>query len=296
MMTLTEPSPNPQATSVPPKRFSVGLHHVAIAILLGVLCLMAFAFFRDATYIHLYDAGIPPFQSWQYPLGTDDLGRDLLARLSVGAQISMLVGLTTALVSALVGGAYGLLSAMNEGWVDDALMRFVDVLYSLPGMMVVVLLSVFIEPYLITLLPPDYGFVAKLFSLVAALSFFSWPEAARLIRGQTLKLKRQPFIGAVKSLGGKASRIIQYHYLPNLAPYLFISIMVAVPRAILTESTLSFMSLGMEAPLSSWGTLVAEGWFMVGSKPYIMFEAAGAIGLSMWALNTLIQHYQAKQR
>jgi oligopeptide transport system permease protein len=289
---MMTPQPSPALKAVTHAPSGVGLHHVAMVILIGVFALMGFAFFRDATFIHLNDAGIAPFETWRYPLGTDDLGRDLLARLSVGAQISMLVGVATALVSAVIGCAYGLLSAMNEGWLDDALMRIVDILYSLPGMMVVVLLSVFIEPYLIALLPPDYSFVAKLFSLVTALSFFSWPEAARLIRGQTLRLKRQPFVEAVKSLGGNARRIIQHHYLPNLAPYLFISIMVAVPRAILTESTLSFMGLGMEAPLSSWGTLVAEGWFMVSSKPYIMFEAAGAIALSMWALNTLIQHYR----
>jgi oligopeptide transport system permease protein len=275
-----------------PSRPGPLLYSVAIGILVLLALLMTAAFFRDATFIHVHAAGISPFQTLHFPLGTDDLGRDLLARLSVGAQISMLVGLSTALVSACIGGIYGLLSAMNEGWLDDVLMRVVDILYSLPGLMVVVLLSVFLEPYLLQVLPVHFAFGAKLFSLVAALSFFSWPEAARLIRGQTLRLKRQPFVEAVRSLGGSQVRIVSHHFLPNLLPYLFISVMVAVPRAILTESTLSFMGLGMEAPLSSWGTLVSEGWFMVNVKPYIMLESALAIGLSMWALNIVIQRHK----
>jgi oligopeptide transport system permease protein len=272
---------------------SVSLY-IAYVILGLTLALMWVAFFRDATTIHRFDAGILPFKTWAYPLGTDDLGRDLLARLSVGTQISMTVGIATALVASAFGSAYGLLAGMLAGRFGDALMRVVDVLYSLPGLMVVVLLSVFLEPLLLSLVPPTFAPVAKLSSLVMALSFFSWPESARLIRGQVLALKEQDFVAAFYTLGGGLRRLIVVHFLPNLVPYVMISIMVAVPRAILTESTLSFIGLGMEAPLSSWGTLAYEGWFLIRVQPHVVLEASLAIALSMWAMNTLIRHLKAR--
>jgi oligopeptide transport system permease protein len=272
------------ASSIPPI-----LRLLAYGILLAVFCFMGIALFRDATFIHPTQAGILPFTVADFPLGTDDLGRDLLARLSVGTQISMTVGIATALVASTFGSVYGLVAGMNEGALGDALMRGVDVLYSLPGLMVVVLLSVFLEPYLLHSLPVSLAPFAKLSSLVVALSFFSWPEAARLIRGQVLALKHQDFVSAFYTLGGGMRRLIGVHFLPNLIPYVMISIMVAVPRAILTESTLSFIGLGMEAPLSSWGTLAYEGWFLIRVKPYIMLEASLAIAVSMWAMNTVIR-------
>jgi oligopeptide transport system permease protein len=272
---------------------SVSLY-IAYVILGLTLALMCVAFFRDATTIHRFDAGILPFKTWAYPLGTDDLGRDLLARLSVGTQISMTVGIATALVASAFGSAYGLLAGMLAGRVGDALMRVVDVLYSLPGLMVVVLLSVFLEPLLLNVVSPALAPVAKLSSLVMALSFFSWPESARLIRGQVLALKEQDFVAAFYTLGGGLRRLIVVHFLPNLLPYVMISIMVAVPRAILTESTLSFIGLGMEAPLSSWGTLAYEGWFLIRVQPHVVLEASLAIALSMWAMNTLIRDLKAR--
>jgi oligopeptide transport system permease protein len=261
----------------------------AYVILGFTLLLMGVAFFRDATTIHRFDAGVLPFQTWRYPLGTDDLGRDLLARLSVGTQISMMVGLATALVASAFGSVYGITAGLLGGRLGDALMRGVDVLYSLPGLMVVVLLSVFLEPLLLKVVPPTFAPVVKLSSLVMALSFFSWPESARLIRGQVLALKQQAFVAAFYTLGGGLRRLIFVHFLPNLLPYVMISIMVAVPRAILTESTLSFIGLGMEAPLSSWGTLAYEGWFLIRVQPHVVLEASLAIALSMWAMNTLIR-------
>jgi oligopeptide transport system permease protein len=279
------------ARKSPPISLSLYIAYVILGLTIALMCV---AFFRDATTIHRFDAGILPFKTWLYPLGTDDLGRDLLARLSVGTQISMTVGIATALVASAFGSAYGLLAGMLAGRFGDALMRVVDVLYSLPGLMVVVLLSVFLEPLLLNVVPPTLAPVAKLSSLVMALSFFSWPESARLIRGQVLALKEQDFVAAFYTLGGGWRRLIVVHFLPNLVPYVMISIMVAVPRAILTESTLSFIGLGMEAPLSSWGTLAYEGWFLIRVQPHVVLEASLAIALSMWAMNTLIRDLKTR--
>jgi oligopeptide transport system permease protein len=262
---------------------------LAYSILALALGLMTVAWFRDATFIHRHETGIPPFTLWKYPLGTDDLGRDLMARLSVGTQISMTVGLATALVACGFGSSYGLIAGLQNERLGDAMMRIVDVLYSLPGLMVVVLLSVFLEPYLLQLLPNTLTPLSKWVSLVNALAFFSWPESARLIRGQVIALKKQDFIAVFYTLGGDTRRLILTHLLPNLIPYMMISLMVAIPRAILTESTLSFIGLGMEAPLSSWGTLAYEGWFLIHVQPHMVLEASIAIALSMWAMNTVIQ-------
>ncbi|MBK8190323.1 MAG: ABC transporter permease [Vampirovibrionales bacterium] len=209
-------------------------------------------------------------------LGTDDLGRDLLSRLAVGGQISLLIGLSTAAVAVAAGAVYGIAAALLEGRfnrVDEAMMRLIDVLYSLPGLMIVILFGVF------------WG--RGLPTLVAALALFSWPDTARLIRAQTLALKREEFVEAYRSLGGGIWRLVTRHFLPNLAGLLILSLTIAVPRAILTESTLSFLGLGVEPPLSSWGTLVSEGWQLARTAPHILIFAALAIVSAMVALNLL---------
>jgi ABC-type dipeptide/oligopeptide/nickel transport system permease subunit len=227
-------------------------------------------------------------------LGTDDLGRDLLARLAVGAQLSLGIGLISGLVSVVIGGSYGVLAGLNQGWCDEALMRWVDIIYSLPALMVVILMAVFLEPFLAqwltTLLSPlglDGLLWAKLVGLISALALFSWPETARLIRGQVVALQQEQFIEAYRSLGGGAWRLVFSQLLPNLWPYLLLSLTLSVPRAILTESTLSFIGLGVEAPLSSWGTLASEGWYLLRVAPSILVLAAGCICFSMLAFQTL---------
>lgn len=210
---------------------------------------------------------------WGHWLGTDDLGRDLFARIAVGAQISLLIGLATALVAVLIGTLYGTASALWEGQVDTVLMRFIDVLYSLPGLMVIILFSVFLG--------------RSITSLVLALSLFSWPDTARMVRGQLLALKREEFIEAFHSLGGGTFRLIGRHFWPNLLGLIILSATITVPRAILTESTLSFIGLGVEPPLSSWGTLASEGWQLVRVAPHLLFFPALFIFATMVSLNLL---------
>lgn len=210
--------------------------------------------------------------SWTHLLGTDELGRDLFARLAVGAQVSLLVGITTACVAVVIGTAYGTVAACFEGRMVDALMmRWIDVLYSLPGLMVVVLLTIFLG--------------RNIGSLVLALALFSWPDTARMIRGQVLSLKREAFVEAFHSLGGKTLRLVYAHFLPNLAALIILTATITVPRAILTESTLSFVGLGVSPPFSSWGTMISDGWQMIRIAPHLVLLPGALLFLTMVALN-----------
>jgi ABC-type dipeptide/oligopeptide/nickel transport system permease subunit len=237
-----------------------------------------------------------PFSLPVFPLGTDDLGRDLLARLAVGASISLLVGGMVGCLSAVVGLVVGLLGGLNEhSWIDTMLNRLIDLVYSLPSLVVVVLMAVFLEPFLLHHLPSAIAStdwirpVVKVSGLILALAFFSWPDTAKIIRTETRRLIREPFVEAYYSLGGGLWRLILRHLLPNLAPYMLLSISLSVPRAILTESTLSFIGLGVEAPLSSWGTLAAEGWYLLKTAPHILILATLGILFSMLCFHQLTQ-------
>lgn len=208
-----------------------------------------------------------------YWLGTDDLGRDLLSRIAMGARISLLVGVCTAVVSVAFGTLYGALAAFFEGKTDTVMMRLIDVIYALPTLMIVILFSVFMG--------------RGVPGLVLALALFSWPDTARIIRGQILGIKREEFVEAFHSLGGHAIRLIGRHFIPNTAGLIVLTTTMTVPRTILTESTLSFIGLGVEPPLSSWGTLASEGWQLVRVAPHMLLFPAIMIFCTMIALNLL---------
>jgi oligopeptide transport system permease protein len=264
------------ASKSPLKRFfklpdvQVGLWIVGLVLMMALL---GPVFGIDPTRIHPDFPTISPFQEAGFWMGTDDLGRDLFSRLAVGARISLLIGICTALVSVIIGTAYGLVSGWCEGKVDTVMMRLIDVLYSLPGLMIVILFTIFLG--------------RNVLSLVLALSLFSWPDTARMIRGQVLSLKREEFVEAYHNLGGEVFRLAFRHFIPNLTGLMILSATITVPRAILTESTLSFIGLGVEPPLSSWGTLASEGWQLVRVAPHMILWPAFFIFTTMVALNVI---------
>jgi oligopeptide transport system permease protein len=248
---------------------------VASAWHLGVLALVAgFALLLpllgpDPTWI---DPGAPTQWpgTWQHWLGTDDLGRDMLARLATGAQLSLCIGLLTAAVSVSVGTLWGLAGALGPPWLDALLLRLLDLLYGLPTFVLVILVTL--------------AFGRSVPSLVLALALFSWPDTARMIRTQALALKGEEFMEACHSLGGGLAGLVLRHLLPNLSSYLMLALTMTVPRALLAESTLSFIGLGIEPPLSSWGSLASEGWYLFRVAPHLLLLPATCILVTLGCL------------
>lgn len=197
-------------------------------------------------------------------LGTDALGRDLLARCLVGGAISLGVGAAAAAIAVAIGGLYGAIAGWAGGRVDSAMMRIVDILYSLPSILIVVLLSVAADA-LASYQAPAGGWSDRalgafnVVTLLVAIGIVSWLTMARVVRGQVMSLKARPFIEAAQAIGASPARIFRRHLLPNLTDVLVVYATLTAPQAILQESFLSFLGIGVRAPTPSWGNLVAEG-------------------------------------
>jgi len=202
----------------------------------------------------------PTFTHW---LGTDLHGRDLLTRLLYGGRISLLVGLVGASVSLLVGVAYGLTAGYLGGRIDNAMMRLVDTLYALPRIvLVIVLISLFdlklkslLDATTLAFLAPH----ARLLLLFVALGLVEWLTLARIVRAQVLSIKERPFVLSSRLIGQRTPTILVRQILPQILPIVLTYLTLALPAVILEESFLSFLGLGVQAPLASWGTLLADG-------------------------------------
>jgi oligopeptide transport system permease protein len=213
----------------------------------------------------------PP--SAAHVLGTDELGRDLLARLLHGGRISLLVGLVGTLVSLLVGVAWGAVAGYAGGRTDELMMRFVDVLYALPTIFLVILLLVF--------------FSRSLLMLFVALGLVQWLTMARIVRGQVLSLKQQTFVEAARALGAGARRVIFRHLVPNTLGPVVVYATLTVPAVILQEAFLSFLGLGVQPPEASWGTLIADGARVMALFPWLVLFPGLALSLTLLAFNFL---------
>lgn len=202
----------------------------------------------------------PP--SWKHWCGTDFLGYDLLTRLLYGARISLLVGFVGAFVSLTIGVAYGAISGYIGGWVDNVMMRAVDVLYSLPRIVFVIVFvaalekpsNVWITELGLHALIPD----ARLVLLFFSLGVVEWLTMARIVRGQVLVLKELSYVQAAQALGQSHQQILWKHLLPNMLGIILVYLTLTIPVVILTESFLSFLGLGVQAPAPSWGSILAE--------------------------------------
>ncbi len=188
--------------------------------------------------------------------GYDTLGRSVLARCLLGGTISLAVGIAAATISVLLGVSVGLIAGYRGGWVDSVLMRTVDVLYGLPYILLVILFKIAFEPRLTALFGDAQA--ANLVVLFSAIGLVSWLTMARVVRGQVLSLRGQPFIEACRAMGIPPTRVFMRHILPNLIGPITVYATLTVPQAILQESFLSFLGVGVNLPLPTWGNMAAE--------------------------------------
>ncbi len=190
-------------------------------------------------------------------MGTDELGRSILGRCLLGGTISLAIGVAAAVISVVLGLGVGLVAGYRGGWVDSVLMRSVDVLYGLPYILLVVLFKIALEDPLEDVFASARA--ANLVVLFLAIGLVSWLTMARVIRGQVLSLRSQPFIEAARAAGLTEQRIFFHHLLPNLVGPVVVYSSLIVPQAILQESFLSFLGVGIQAPMPTWGALASEG-------------------------------------
>ncbi len=212
-----------------------------------------------------------------YILGTDYLGRDMLAKTIYGARISMMVGLIGTLTAVLVGVIIGAISGYVGGWLDNLMMRFVDIMYGLPYMLIVIILMALFRK-------EGQDSVVILFIGIALVS---WLTIARVVRGQIISLKNSEFVEAARSMGAGPGRIIFRHLLPNALGVIIVFTSLSLPSFIMSESFLSFLGMGVSAPLSSWGSLVSEGANTMELYPWQLLAPAIEMTVFLFCMNFL---------
>jgi len=230
----------------------------------------------------------PSLQHW---MGTDVHGRDLLVRLCYGARISLVVGVVGALISLVIGVLWGAIAGYVGGRLDAVMMRFVDVLYSMPSIIFAIVLMSAVEPpaerWLAHLgLPADRS--VRLIVLFAGLGAVSWLTMARIVRGQVLSLRTRAFVDASRALGAGTGHILRRHIIPNVLGVVIVYLTLTVPGIILYESFLSFLGLGIQPPMASWGSLIAEGVGQINPIRiywWLIAFPAGFLVLTLLALN-----------
>ncbi|MBP8612697.1 MAG: ABC transporter permease [Candidatus Atribacteria bacterium] len=247
----------------------VGLVMIVLLILFAILGPMFSTWTYNQTDLaHSY---APPSKAHLF--GTDALGRDVFTRVAFGARISLAVGIAAAFISLLIGVFYGGISGFIGGRTDNIMMRIVDILYSVPTLLIVILLMVVLG--------------ASLTNVFIALGITYWLEMARIVRGQVLSLKEQEFTLAARALGASKRTILVKHLIPNTMGPIIITATFLIPEAIFFEAFLSFIGLGVSAPMASWGVLANDGIQGFQSHPSLLFIPAAFISLTMLSFNFL---------
>lgn len=250
--------------------------YIAFWVIVAICVVALLSFLGCSLSPFAYDQTSADFlagPSLTHPMGTDELGRDLLSRIVFGARLSIAIGLTTALVAFVIGTIYGSIAGYLGGKVDTLLMRGVDIAYSLPDLLVMILIGVLLG--------------RGTFGILIALGLVSWMGTARLVRAQFLQLKNEEFIEAARVQGQSDLLIIFKHLLPNALGPIIVALTFTVPSAILSESTLSFIGLGLSPPACSWGTLASDGWRSLRAHPHLIFFPSLFIFITVLSFNFL---------
>ena len=211
--------------------------------------------------------------SFEHPIGTDQLGRDMMARLIFGARLSFLVAVVTALIALFIGVSLGSIAGMLEGKIDFIISRAIDIIYSLPDLLVLSIIGLL--------------FNRSTSGILFAIGLISWMDLARLTRAEILKLKQHEFILSAVAIGLSKRRIFLKHLLPNILNVILVSITFIMPRAIIAESTLSFLGLGLSPPNCSWGTLASDGWQFLNTHTNLILYPSIMIMLTVLSLNII---------
>jgi len=224
--------------------------------------------YSDQDFDHIFEG--PSRAHW---FGTDELGRDLLTRVLYGARISLSIGFVASFVNVVIGVTYGAISGYFGGKIDNLMMRIVDVIYGVPLLLWVILLMVVLEPGLI--------------NIYIALGTVYWLTMARIVRGQVLSLREREFTEAARALGVSTPRILLRHIVPNTMGPIIVTMTLSVPQAIFVEAFLSYIGLGVQAPMASWGSLASDATEVLRVAPHLVFFPGLAIVITMLAFNFL---------
>ena len=225
--------------------------------------------------------------SLEHPLGTDELGRDLLIRLAYGGRVSLIVGFTAAIFSAVIGTAVGLIAGYRGGWLDNFLMRATDSVIALPLLPLLIVLAVIdLEKLGI---PSDIAnhSAVSFYKIIAIVSLVGWTGVARLVRGSVLSLREQPYIQAATAMGVHGMRIVLVHILPGLASPIIVATTLSVGNIILFESILSFLGLGINPPTPSWGNMLTNAQELIWQAPALAFFPGLLIFVTVISFNFL---------
>ncbi|MFO7812733.1 MAG: ABC transporter permease [Pelovirga sp.] len=246
---------------------------VGAAIVLFMFIMAAAASFTsvDPAAIDVSKSLQPP--SWEHPLGTDDLGREVLVRMLYGARISLLVGFVAVGISTLIGILCGALAGYYGGWVDAVVMRFVDIMLCFPTFFLILAVIAFLEP--------------SIWNIMIVIGLTSWMGIARLVRAEFLSLRQRDFVLAAQVLGASDARLIFRHILPNALSPVLVSATLGVAGAILTESALSFLGIGVQPPTPSWGNMLIIGKQTLGSAWWLSVFPGIAILITVLGYNLL---------
>ena len=211
--------------------------------------------------------------SMKHLFGTDELGRDVFSRILYGARVSLIVGILPSMISLVVGVTMGLLAGYFRGWVDYLIMRLADIMLSFPSLLLAMVIM--------------YTLGSSIINIFVALSLVGWSSVARVVRSQTLSLKETDYVDAARSIGVSSFAIMLKHILPNCIPSLIVLFTLNVPSAILSESTLSFLGIGIQPPAASWGLMVNQSKQFLFSQPWLALAPSLAIMIVVLAFNFL---------